>query len=491
MYSEITWLDIIQFYICKINYKNLQLANNQTTGFPSHIFFTNDKKNQPNTENPLQETDNDFIDLLNEIDQGNLSALQELSKMLSYYRGHFIFDFILPDFTEDLFLTILKDIQFNNYHDYFNIIEILTKNKSNCCRFISNGLDEVLFNLLSHQEFDQTIEDSLSFCCLHIIDFKLQFKDNYTHTPLSFFIQSNISVYNKLNFLVTYSKYCTQQEEAHKIHQNLVTFSSYLTDPKVCQKIAWIICYISKNNIENTVLFIHLLPKIRFDKYKSDKLFLKPYIYFYLFITKDLLSSKNSLLQNPDDFRIRIVNDLLENQNDLFRIASSINNNDIIFNIYNLLKLIYKAIIKLNENKAKEYINKLVDSDIFVNLIKLCDKSEFRTTEHIITFISIISPFIDCFDKILLLVGLIPTIDELIGSGICYEPFIQLVFFLIEKLNPYPDYLLYLLTLIIKCGLIEDIQSVIYEGNIIDPYTLEKCDEINQMCINLEILNPE
>lgn len=424
--------------------------------------------------------------MITEIVQGNLLALHQLNDLISNYQDFFKLEFILPKSTEIVFSQIVKEENFIYYHDYFNIIEILTLNKANCHRFIDIGLENVLCSLLSQQSlkdpiFDEADEDSLSFCCLHLLDFVLdQSQEVQSNFPmLSFFIhKTNISIQNKLNFIVTYSKHCTTNEEAQQISQALKYFTKYLVNDKVCQKFAWIMYYISKNNIENVDLFIRFLKKIRFSEYETNQLFLKPYLSLCQMLLRNLLTP------SQDQIRIQVINYLFENQNDLFEIAYSINNHELVSSAYNLLKLIFKAKIQNEVENAAKFINLLVESKYYEDLIILCEDNETDIVESKIKFLSIIVPFISNIEKLCLIINLIPDIVDLIDSGTDYRPFVDMILVLIEKLKPYPNHFDNLKALIADNQVTEHIQSVISSDNLLDLDSLKKCNIIDTVCIS-------
>lgn len=424
--------------------------------------------------------------MINEISQGNITALDQLNDLISNNSEYYIHDFNIPKNAEFVFLNIIQDKLFTNYHAYFNLIEILTNNKLNCFRFISIGLEKELFNLISQQEFDEIDEDLLSFCCLHLVEFMLQSQEDQTVVSLSFFIQTKISIHNKLNFITIYSKHCIESEDAKQIAKALKTFTKYLgVNPKVCLKFAWIIYYISGNKIENATFFINFFKKMRFPEYETNELFLKPYLALCQILLKNLLSP------SQDEIKVQVVDYLFDNQNDLFEIAYSIKNREIVSSAYSLLKLMYKTKIENEPDKAVEITNSLVETKYFDDLIESCADNEYDIIESKIMLLSVLIPFINQIEKILLFTELIPNIAEMIGSGSDYRPNTKIVLTLIEKLQPYPDHFHNILTLLVENQFTEQVKSTIYNENLSDEESLDICNTIDQICIDNEILISE
>lgn len=390
------------------------------------------------------------------------------------------FDITLPQSTEIYFLQVIQDSQFRDYTNYFGAMKILTTNKSNCFRFISIGLDIALFNLLSQQKFDEFDEKLLSFCCLHMIDFKLQSQYNQNVFPFSFFMQwfdqTSISVQNKFNFFVIYSKYCYNDEESHQMSQYLDSFTKYFCDPKICRKLAWIMYYISRNNIENMRFFIHFFAEIRFEGYEFDQNFLKPYLMLCLYILK--VSSTSNFYNISNE----IVEDLFDNQNDLFDIALSTNDSLIYTNIYQLLIILYQIKIQKKDENLTKCANSLIESKILYNLIHLCKKSDYNICELIFKFLSLLLPFISEIKTLMRFANLVPKMVEMIKSGSDVKPYINIIDLLIEKLTPNANSLQKLFDLIVENEVSDQIRSIIYEYNIDYPDLLEKCDLLDQIC---------
>ncbi|OHS96655.1 hypothetical protein TRFO_09804 [Tritrichomonas foetus] len=166
-------------------------------------------------------------------------------------------DPILPPSFEYFFADLLNKNEKAFGSDLYQILSFFSTNKEICERFIKINILDKLVQNLSHHVYDQFNSKFLVVSIFNISDFlltKISLDEFTSKYSLKVFVDNNdIDSIDLLNFLVLFSKHCSDFDFAKNIiitikNKTLILFET-------SSQIAWIMFYLTRNKPTNSCLF--------------------------------------------------------------------------------------------------------------------------------------------------------------------------------------------------------------------------------------------
>lgn len=378
-----------------------------------------------------------IISGIGNLDEKNKFTLDEMLKYTNIFLNK---DEIpsMPSSMEYFFMDSIKSTNNKNIlSGIFAILSFLTRDSDICKRFDEIYLyDYLIQNMLFSNTFSREYSMDLSLSIYNLIDFRLSQNRNadfiqnfFNKYPISSFMKSRIDIIDQFNFLICFSKYSLTKEIASEIVNQLLskTFIKELAGQS-----AWIMYYITKNDINNIDLFFfhpknesnelnNIFYKISkcLDEEMMEELFYMGYLKFCI-----------NTFHHLDKFNI-VFQTIIS-----YGIPSKIMKQFEAFSPSSECKTLFIKFL----NIMLKYETKFLNDDLILKVLNLSLDSKISAINQSMIFLMKVVPVssIELITKIIRSEFFINCI-YLIGSNVDIIVLSRIIFLIYEKIEPIPE----------------------------------------------------